>query len=46
VIKSEIVKIENYKGVSGITSFDEDGNVMESHFMVKTIKNNNFKLYE
>jgi len=46
VIKDEIVKIKNYNGVSGITSFDEDGNIIESHIMVKTINNNKFKMYE
>jgi len=42
IIKSQIVRIKNYKGLSGITTFDEDGNAFQP-LMKKTIINQKFK---
>ncbi len=44
-IRDELYKIENFKGASGITTFNEYGDVTKP-VMVKTIKNGEFILYE
>jgi branched-chain amino acid transport system substrate-binding protein len=45
IVKSEIIKIKNYNGVSGITSFDEEGNAIQP-LMMKIITNKKFILYK
>lgn len=45
IIKDEIINIKNYSGVSGITSFDEEGNAIQS-LMIKIINNHQFTLYK
>ena len=42
IIKDKILKIQDYNGISGITSFDKDGNATKP-LMIKTIKNMKFK---
>lgn len=44
-VKDEFYKIENYTGVSGLTSFDKNGDASKP-IVVKTIKNGQFMLYE
>ncbi len=38
-IKDELYKIKDYKGVSGKIGFDQNGDLMEASFVVKTLKN-------
>lgn len=44
IIKSEITNIKDYNGISGITSFDKDGNAIQP-LMIKMIHNNKFVCY-
>ncbi len=38
-IKNELYKVKGYEGVSGITSFDKNGDPVDRNFIIKTIKN-------
>ncbi len=38
-IKDELYKVKGYEGVSGITSFDKNGDPVDRNFIIKTIKN-------
>jgi len=44
-VKDCLYGIKNYKGASGILSFDENGDIVKP-FITKTVKNNQFVLYE
>ncbi len=44
-IKNALYTIEDYPGVSGITSFDENGDVIKP-VILKTVKNGKFVVYE
>jgi len=44
-IKRALYKIANYPGVTGITTFDEFGDV-EKSYLIKTVKNGHFVVFE
>ena len=44
-VKNELYKIQNYDGITGLISFDENGDT-KKEVILKTIKNGEFVLYE
>lgn len=44
-IRDELYKVKNYVGVSGLTTFDKNGDALRS-IVIKTIKNGQFVPYE
>ncbi|MFH1900218.1 MAG: ABC transporter substrate-binding protein [Patescibacteria group bacterium] len=44
-VKDELYKVKNYPGVSGLTTFDENGDVIKP-IVIKVIKNGQFVPYE
>ena len=39
-IKNEIYKVKNYQGVSGVLTFDENGDVLATNYVIKIYHNN------
>jgi branched-chain amino acid transport system substrate-binding protein len=44
-IKRELYNIQNYPGISGITTFDRNGDVIKPA-MIKTVRNGKFEIYQ
>ena len=44
-IKDELYKVKDYPGVGGLTSFDQNGDVIKP-VIIKTVKNGQFVKYE
>ena len=44
-LRDELYKVENYSGLSGIISFDENGDVIKPT-AIRTVKNGKFMDYE
>lgn len=44
-IKDELYKVKDYKGVSGTIGFDENGDLLEASYVVKTLKNGKIEDY-
>jgi len=45
-IKDELYKIKDYMGAAGKTTFDENGDVVDKEFVIKTVRNGKFVEYE
>jgi len=45
-IKNKLYELENFQGVIGSISFDQNGEVQERPIIVKTVKNGQFMPYE